>query len=253
MREHGANDHLLRIGAVGDFHCRGPEDVQELTEIFTVAARECDVLLLAGDMTTHGQPEQMREFVRLLSGVDIPVLAVLGNHDHETDQAAAVAAVLKEAGVQVLDGDAAIIQGVGFVGTKGFGGGFGRHALASFGERETKAFVDAAIAEVLKLEIALADLRTETKVVLLHYTPIPDTLGAEPEQIWPFLGSSRLLPPIETYGVSVVFHGHAHIGIPEAQTPQGVPVFNVALPVLRSLNLPLRIWSAPAPERRQSR
>lgn len=241
---------VLRIGAVGDFHCGGAGHDDDLSGLFAEVSRKVDVLLLLGDMTTHGEPDQARVFTSYLGSVDIPVLAVLGNHDHETDQADGVRTVLEEAGVRVLEGEGVEIEGVGFAGTKGFGGGFGRHALSTFGERETKAFVDAALAEELKLERALAQLRTETKVALLHYSPVAETMGDEPPQIWPFLGSSRLLTPLETYGVSVIFHGHAHIGAPEAHTPAGIPVYNVALPVLRKAGLRYREWTTPAPERR---
>ena len=248
----GSVTRKIRIGAVGDFHCGGRhEDAAELAELFTAAAGSCDILLLAGDMTTHGQPEQVQRFVEYLAPVKVPMLAVLGNHDHETDQNEEICGVLHDAGIQVLDGDSVEIEGISFVGTKGFGGGFGRHALSTFGERETKAFVDAAIAEELKLERALARVHTDVKVVLLHYAPIWETLGEEPQSIWPFLGSSRLLTPIETYGANVVFHGHAHIGSPEGTTPSGIPVFNVALPVLRAAGLKIRVWEAPAPDRRQ--
>jgi Icc-related predicted phosphoesterase len=243
----------MRIAAVGDFHCGGHGHGPDLTDLFTDASRNADVLLLLGDMTTHGEPKQVREFTRYLAGVEIPVLAVLGNHDHETDQSDAVCALLQDAGVRVLDGDAVEIDGVGFAGTKGFGGGFGRHSLTTFGERETKAFVDAALAEELKLERALSELRTDTRVVLLHYAPVEDTMGDEPPQIWPFLGSSRLLTPIETYQATVVFHGHAHAGAPEARTPAGIPVYNVALPLLERAGLRYRLWTTPAPERRAER
>jgi Icc-related predicted phosphoesterase len=249
----GAETRVMRIAAVGDFHCGGAGHDADLTDLFNDASRNADILLLLGDMTTHGEPDQVRDFARYLTGVEIPMLAVLGNHDHETDQADEVSAVLQEAGVQVLDGDAVEIDGIGFAGTKGFGGGFGRHSLTTFGERETKAFVDAAVAEELKLERALSELKTDTRVVLLHYSPVEGTMGDEPPQIWPFLGSSRLLTPIETYQATVVFHGHAHVGAPEARTPAGIPVYNVALPLLEKSGLRYRLWTTPAPERREAR
>lgn len=242
---------VLRIAAVGDFHCGGHGDASDLAEVFAGVAREADVLLLMGDMTTHGEPDQVEGFVSSLSGVELPMLAVLGNHDHETGRADQVARTLEDAGVRVLDGDAVEIEGVGFAGAKGFGGGFGRYALGTFGESAIKAFVETAVEEELKLERALGELRTETKVVLLHYAPIEDTMGDEPPQIWPFLGSSRLLRPIEAFEASVVFHGHAHIGAPEGRTPAGIPVYNVALPVLRAAGMDYRVWTTPAPDRRQ--
>jgi uncharacterized protein len=243
---------VLRVAAVGDFHCGAAGDSAELAEIFAGVAADADVLLLMGDMTTHGEREQVEEFLRSLRGVELPMLSVLGNHDHDTGRAEEVTAMLEDGGVRVLDGDAVEIDGVGFAGAKGFGGGFGRYALGTFGERSIKAFVEAAVEEELKLERALSELRTETKVVLLHYSPITETLGAEPEQIWPFLGSSRLLRPIEAFEASVVFHGHAHIGAPEGRTPAGIPVYNVALPVLRAAGMEYRIWDTPAPDRRRA-
>jgi Icc-related predicted phosphoesterase len=240
----------LRIAAVGDFHCGGAHEPPDLAATFAQIAEECDVLLLAGDMTTHGDPEQVDRFLRYIEGISIPVLAVLGNHDLESNQADTVCQMLTSAGIRVLDGDAVEIEGVGFAGAKGFGGGFGRHALSTFGEPETKAFVDAVLQEVLKLERALGELRTETKVVLLHYSPVDGTLGDEPPQIWPFLGSSRLAGPIDTFGAAVAFHGHAHIGAPEARTPGGVPVFNVAAPVLEKEGLKWRTWDVPLTDRR---
>lgn len=248
--EAGASGRVVRIAAVGDFHCKGHGEEAELSTLFAGVGAEADVLLLLGDMTTHGEPDQARTFASYLKGVDIPMVGVLGNHDHETDQTDALCSILSDAGVRMLDGEAVEIEGVGFAGTKGFGGGFGRHALATFGERESKAYVEAALQEELKLERALAELRSGTKVVLLHYSPVADTLGDEPREIWPFLGSSRLLNPIETYDADVVFHGHAHTGSPEGATPNGIPVYNVAWPVLRKHGLDYRIWSTPALDRR---
>ncbi|CAN5614347.1 metallophosphoesterase [soil metagenome] len=246
----GEHGRVLRIAAVGDFHCGGAHEPTNLGESFARIAEEADVLLLMGDMTTHGEPDQVERFLQYAEGVSIPMLAVLGNHDLETNQADRVREMLADAGIRVLDGDSVEIEGVGFAGTKGFGGGFGRHALGTFGEPETKAFVDAALQEVLKLERALAELQTETKVVLLHYSPIEETMGDEAPQIWPFLGSSRLAGPIDTFGAAVAFHGHAHSGAPEGRTPGGVPVFNVALPVLQKQGMKWRTWTTPVADRR---
>jgi Icc-related predicted phosphoesterase len=243
-------DRELRIAALGDFHF-DPERDHGLRPLFTRVADAADVLVLCGDMSTHGEEHQIRGFVDLLEGIDIPIVAVLGNHDWQHGTPELVAAALRERGIHVLDGDAIVIEGVGFAGVKGFGGGFGRGSLGAFGEPEYKAFVDAALREALKLENALRELRTDTKVVVLHYSPIPETLVGEPEVIFPFLGSSRLLPPIDTHGASVVFHGHAHIGAPEAHTPGGVPVFNVALPVLKAAGLDARVWTVRVADRRQ--
>lgn len=240
----------LRIAAIGDFHYDPTHD-HKLREVFDEAGAQADVLVLCGDMTTHGDPEQARGFVEQLKDVRLPMVAVLGNHDFEHGHPEEVTAVLRDRGIHVLDGETVEIEGVGFAGVKGFGGGFGPASLGAFGEPEYKAFVQAALNEALKLENALRGLRTETKVVVLHYSPIPETLVGEPEVIFPFLGSSRLVPPIDTHGASVVFHGHAHVGAPEGRTPGGVPVYNVALPVLRGAGLKVRIWTAAAAERRR--
>jgi Icc-related predicted phosphoesterase len=239
----------LRIAALGDFHYDPDRDHGLRAHLADVAAN-ADVLVLCGDMTTHGEPAQMQGFVDQLEGLDLPIVAVLGNHDFEHGAEVEAAEVLRRRGIHVLDGSSVVIEGIGFAGVKGFGGGFGRGSLGPFGEPEYKAFVNRALDEALKLENALRELRTETKVVVLHYSPIPETLVGEPEVIFPFLGSSRLLSPIETHGASVVFHGHAHVGAPEGLTPAGVPVFNVALPVLASAGVKARVWTVDAPDRR---
>jgi Icc-related predicted phosphoesterase len=241
----------LRIAAVGDIHFDG-RSKGSLRSLFTDIGREAQVLALCGDLTTHGEPEQVEALLDELEGIEIPIVAVLGNHDYESGQEGRICEVLGKRGIHVLDGTNVEIEGVGFAGVKGFGGGFGRRTLGPFGERIYKEFVQTAIDEALKLETALRTLRTETRVVVMHCSPIRETLIGEPEEIFPFLGSSRLLAPIETYGASVVFHGHAHIGIPEAASPGGVPVFNVARSVLeKGTGRSFRVWTATAPDRRQ--
>jgi Icc-related predicted phosphoesterase len=247
MVEH---ERQLRIAAIGDIHFDGSQ-AGALRTLFSDVHRNADVLALCGDLTTHGRPEQMRGFADELAGVEVPVVAVLGNHDYESDSAEECTRILCDAGVQVLDGTNTVIDGVGFAGTKGFAGGFGRGALGPFGENLIKDFVNAAVEESLKLERALQQLRTDTRIVLLHYAPIADTIIGEPEVIYPFLGSSRLLQPIDTLGAAAVFHGHAHHGALEATTPGGIPVFNVARPLLQAAELEFRVFSAAAPDRRR--
>jgi Icc-related predicted phosphoesterase len=157
---------------------------------------------------------------------------VLGNHDYESGETDQVKGILIDAGVTLLDGDALEIDGVGFAGAKGLGGGFGQRALQPWGEDIMKRFVREAVDEALKLESGLAKLRTSQRVVVLHYSPVRDTVEGEPSEIFPFLGSSRLEEPLLRYPVSVVFHGHAHRGRPEGRTRTGVPVYNVCLPLL---------------------
>jgi Icc-related predicted phosphoesterase len=240
----------VRIAAIGDPHYDGNAP-GSLVETFAAANSDADILVLCGDLTTHGRADQMRAFVDELKGVDIPIVAVLGNHDYEAGEVEACAALLRGRNVHLLDGDHVTIDGVGFVGTKGFCGGFGRGALAPFGEPEIKQFVQVALNEAIKLENALRNLNADVRVVVLHYAPILESVMGEPEPILPFLGSSRLLQPIETIGANVVFHGHAHHGVLEAATPSGIPVFNAAYPLLREHQLRFAKWTAPAPERRK--
>jgi Icc-related predicted phosphoesterase len=241
----------LRIAAVGDVHFDGTRHGL-LRELFADVQRSADVLALLGDLTTHGRPEQMQAFASELQGIGIPVVAVLGNHDYESHEEAACTKILCDAGVHVLDGTNIVIHGVGFAGTKGFCGGFGRGALGPFGERIIKQFVDEALAEALKIEKAMHGMQSDTRVALLHYSPIEATVVGEPEVIFPFLGSSRLVSPLDTMGAAVVFHGHAHHGSMEGETPGGVPVYNVALPLLQAAGMNYRVVTVHAPERRQA-
>jgi Icc-related predicted phosphoesterase len=222
----------VRLAAVGDVHCT-KHSQGALLPIFGAVADQADILVLCGDLCDYGLPEEAQILVRELSSVRVPIVAVLGNHDFESGQQDAVKEILCDGGVQVLDGDAIEIQGIGFAGVKGFGGGFGARALGPWGENTIKAFVHEAIDEALKLESAIARLRVEQKVVLMHYSPIQATCEGEPLEIMPFLGSSRLEEPINRYPVSVVVHGHAHHGSLEGRTQADTPVYNVSAPLLR--------------------
>jgi Icc-related predicted phosphoesterase len=222
---------LAPTGAIGDLHCP-KTSTAVLHPLLAHAVQSADVLVLCGDLTDHGLEDEARTLAKELSGVKIPLIAVLGNHDYEAGKPEAVTAVLVEAGVHVLDGDSVEVEGVGFAGAKGFAGGFGERALQPWGEPSIKAFVHEAVAEALKLETALAKLRTPMRVALLHYSPIHVTLEGEPPEIYPFLGSSRLEEPLIRYPVSAVFHGHAHRGRLEGRTRDGAPVYNVSLPLL---------------------
>ena len=245
----GAPGRTVRVGAVGDLHFH-ERSRGSLAELIDRANRETDVLALLGDLTTHGEPGQVEAFVEELAAVEVPVVAVLGNHDYEAGEVERVCELLEEGGVTLLDGNAVEIEGIGFTGIKGFAGGFGRAALGPFGEPLIKEFVQHAVDEALKLERGLRELRTAHRVVLVHYSPVAETLAGEPEQIYTFLGSSRLVDPIDTLGADVVFHGHAHHGSYRGRTPGGVPVFNVATHVLAAQGLTLHIHEATAPDRR---
>ena len=224
---------VVRIAAVGDFHA-GEEDAGTLRALFAKVNDDADVLLLAGDLTRWGTPAEMRVAVAELAEVEIPIVAVLGNHDHESGQGNEVSAILRDRGVHVLEGDVfELNERVGIAGAKGFMGGFGRSCLTAFGEAETKHFVTASMDEVHKLELALRRLSTPIRVALLHYAPVLDTVLGEPEQIYPFLGTDRLADPLDRFDVAVAFHGHAHHGSFRGQTTGGVPVFNVSMDLIR--------------------
>jgi Icc-related predicted phosphoesterase len=228
------NSHV-RVAAVGDLHF-GKNSQGTFQALLTQISQAAEVLVLCGDFTDYGTPDEARGLVRDLSThLRIPALAVLGNHDFHGGHADEIAGILRDAGVTVLDGDAHEIKGVGFAGVKGFGGGFGPRALGPWGEDTFKRFVHEAVEEALKLEAALARLRTRSRVAVLHYAPIRDTVDGEPLEIYPFLGSSRLEEPINRYDVSAVVHGHAHRGQPEGRTATGVPVYNVSLPLMKAL------------------
>lgn len=224
----------MRIAALADLHARTHDDVARLTNLLREAAAEADVLLLGGDLTDHGRPGQVEALLEAIHEVRIPILAVLGNHDHEGGCAGDIMRMLRSAGAHVLDqGGTAVIGGVGFAGTKGFAGGFGAKSVRAFGEEALKAFVSESVVEAQALRGALRSLDTPVKVALTHYSPVLETVASEPTEIHVFLGTSRLGAALDEGGASVAFHGHAHHGQLEGRTEGGVPVFNVSLDVLR--------------------
>ena len=215
----------MRVAAVGDVHCK-KTSTGAFQGLFAAMSAAADVIILCGDLTDLGLAEEARVLAKELSAAKTtPMVAVLGNHDYESGETDQVKGILTDAGVTLLDGDALEIDGVGFAGAKG-------RALQPWGEDIIKRFVREAVDEALKLESGLAKLRTSQRVVVLHYSPVRDTVEGEPSEIFPFLGSSRLEEPLLRYPVSVVFHGHAHRGRPEGRTRTGVPVYNVCLPLL---------------------
>ncbi|HKR62818.1 MAG TPA: metallophosphoesterase [Thermoanaerobaculia bacterium] len=222
----------VRIAAVADIHVK-KNSQGAMQPLFAQVTEAADVLLLCGDLTDYGTVEEAKILAKdITTSLRIPAIAVLGNHDYESGQEKEVVQILADAGVVVLDGDSYELYGVGFAGVKGFAGGFGRRALGAWGETIIKNFVHETINEALKLEAALARLRTPQKVAVLHYAPIQATVNGEPPEIIAFLGSSRLEEPIDRYRVNVVFHGHAHRGSPEGRTKANTPVYNVAQAVL---------------------
>ena len=223
----------VRIAAMADVHY-AQQPGESLQSVYREVSEKADVLLMCGDITDYGLPEEAERAVQEFRVCTIPIVAVLGNHDYESGREAEVRAVLQAAGVHMLDGDAIEIAGVGFAGAKGFCGGFGRRTLEPWGEKIVKSFVQEALDETLKLESALARLRMPDRIVVLHYAPVQATVEGEPPEIFPFLGSSRLEDPINRHGCNAVFHGHAHRGAPEGKTAAGIPVFNVSLSLLKA-------------------
>jgi Icc-related predicted phosphoesterase len=193
-----------------------------------------DVLVLAGDLTNYGQPDEMEPLLNVIIRLRIPTIAVLGNHDYECGKEAELMRMMTNEGIKVLDGSAYERDGVGFAGTKGFVGGFGPAMLTSFGETEIKEFVRASIDEAVKLERAMSQLRTQKRVVVLHYSPIAATVKGESPEIFPFLGTSRLAEVVDRHGADLVVHGHAHHGTLEGRTTGGVQVCNVAITLLQA-------------------
>jgi len=238
----------VRLAAVGDIHCSRTSHGQ-LRELFAWAAEHAYVLLLCGDLTDYGIPEEAKILVdELAVAAHLPRIAVLGNHDFECAKHAELEQVLVESGMIVLDGESCEVHGVGFAGVKGFAGGFGEWTLQAWGEEAIKHFVHAGVEEAVKLEAALTRLKTPQKIVILHYAPIRETVEGEAPEIFPFLGSSSLEQALNPHGVTAVFHGHAHKGRPEGRTTAGVPVYNVAVPVLLAMapgRPPIRILELP--------
>ncbi len=216
-----------RIAAMGDLHVK-EHGTTSYKELFTEISQTADILVLTGDLTDLGKVREAEILAADLRSCSIPIVGVLGNHDYECGCVDEVTHIFKEAGIHLLEGQAVEINGVGFAGAKGFAGGFGRHMLGSFGEPAIKAMVTESVEETMRLENALRQVRSERAMVVLHYAPIRETVAGEPEEIYPFLGSSRLAETIDRFPVKAVVHGHAHRGTYEGRTPGGAPVYNVA-------------------------
>jgi Icc-related predicted phosphoesterase len=231
----------LRIAATADLHY-GKHSRGTLHEAFAEISDSADILLLCGDLTDYGLPEEAEALLSdIRASVRIPIIAVLGNHDFESGQPELLCKMLDDAGVNALNGEAIEVEGVGFAGISGFGGGFGRRMLNAWGEPLIKQFVQESIAHAVRLEQALTKLQTERKIVALHYSPIRATLQGEDPEIFAFLGSSRLEEPINRFRATAVFHGHAHNGALDGTTSAGIPVYNVSLPAVRKTGKPYRI------------
>jgi len=231
----------VRIAALADIHVR-ETDRGKWVDCFNEIATKADIMIIAGDLTDTGDEGEAAVLIEELKQCKIPIVGVLGNHDYEKGRHKLIRQMLQTNNIQILDGEAVVIKGIGFAGVKGFGGGFDKYMLSMFGEGAMKSFVQEAVDEALHLDRALARLDQEheniKKIAIMHYAPIADTVIGEPEAIFPFLGSSRLAEPLTRRNVVAAFHGHAHSGTLEGEAPGGVKVFNVAKPILEKGGYP---------------
>lgn len=229
-----------RIAAIADIHVKSG-DKGKWTEFFRDISKKADIFLIGGDLTDTGDEVEAQILSEELKNCNIPVVAVLGNHDHEKGRHKLIRQTVQNENVHILDGEAVVIGDVGIAGIKGFGGGFDNHMLSMFGEEGLKNFVKESVNEELRLDRALNRLEQEydnvKKIVLMHYAPIKNTIIGEPEQIYPFLGCSRLAEPLNRQEIVAVFHGHAHKGVLEGETQNGIKVYNVARPILQKAGL----------------
>ncbi|MFL5821233.1 MAG: metallophosphoesterase [Solirubrobacteraceae bacterium] len=235
MQDDGQRQPCVRIAAAADLHCRDSRR-REIETAFARIAGEVDAILLGGDLTTHGEPEQAAILAQACGPLEVPVVTVLGNHDWHADRADEVAETLKAAGITVLDRSSTVLcledLDVGVVGTKGFVGGFAGSHIPDFGEPLMREVYAEASAEVEALDRGLREIAVcPLRVVLLHYSPAPATLEGERRDIWAFLGTDRLAAPIREHCPHLVLHGHAHGGSFSGAVGE-VPVYNVSVPVI---------------------
>ncbi|MBX4205242.1 MAG: metallophosphoesterase [Candidatus Doudnabacteria bacterium] len=229
-------ENKLRIAAVGDLHV-AEHSYQPHRDLFLAASDQADILLLCGDLTNTGNPREAENLAFSLSQCKIPVIGVLGNHDHHAGRVDEIKNILSQAKFKFLADETFVLGDIGFAGVKGFGGGFDKFMLGFFGEEASKAFVTEAVNEALKLENALKQLDQQDlrkKIVVLHYAPIAATIEGEPKEIYPFLGASRFAEVVDRFEkIEFVVHGHAHNAAHEGRTKTGIPVYNVSLEVLK--------------------
>ena len=236
---------IKRIAAVADLHVKS-SDKGKWTDYFRDISKKADIFLIGGDLTDTGDEEEAHILSEEMKNCNIPIVAVLGNHDYEKGRHKTIRQILQNENVHILDGEAMVIGDVGIAGIKGFGGGFDSHMLSMFGEDALKSFVKEAVNEALALDRALSRLDQEfensKKVVLMHYSPIKGTVVGEPEQVYPFLGCSRLAEPLNRQKIVAVFHGHAHRGIIKGVTHNGAKVFNVSWSVLQKAGFEVPVY-----------
>jgi Icc-related predicted phosphoesterase len=217
----------MRIAAIGDLHCKA-ESVGMIRQLLEGVDRKADILVLAGDITNMGLEEEMKVLLDELKWFSMPIAAVVGNHDHESNRIELMVRMMSDSGIRVLDGTACMIYDVGIVGTKGFCGGFGKLHVQPFGEGALKSFIRTSIDEAKRMDKALANLNCRSRLAVLHYSPIKETLKGEEVELYPFLGSSLFADVLDRHVVDVIVHAHAHHGSPHGFTPGHIPVHNVS-------------------------
>jgi len=226
---------MITIAAAADLHV-GLDSAGSLQPMLESLDSSADVLLIAGDLTNYGDPAEAKVFTDEIAGLALPVVAVLGNHDYHQDAQTQIRSILEGAGVTVLEGESVSVEckggAVAVAGIKGFGGGFAGASAAEFGEPEMKSFVAHTRSTAENIERSLQSITGDVKVALLHYSPVEETLKGERLEIYPFLGSYLLAEAVDRAGADIVLHGHAHIGAERGATPGGIPVRNVAQPVI---------------------
>lgn len=234
-----------RIAAVADIHVK-TTDKGIWTDYFREISKRADIFLIGGDLTYTGDEVEAQVLAEELKSCNIPVVMVLGNHDHEKGRQKIIRHTLQNERVHILDGEFVVLGNIGIAGIKGFGGGFDNHMLSLFGEEAMKSFVKEAVNESLNLDRALKRMGEEhegvKQIVLMHYAPIKATVAGEPEEVFPFLGCSRLEEPLTRHEIAAVFHGHAHKGFHEGKTHNGVKVYNVAWPILQKAGFEVPVF-----------
>jgi len=217
----------MRIAAIGDLHCKA-DSVGMIRRLLDGVDREADILILAGDITNVGLEKEMEVLLDELKWFTMPIIAVMGNHDHESNRIELLVRMMSDSGIRVLDGTVCEINGFGIVGTKGFCGGFGQLHVQPFGEQALKSFILTSINEAKRMDNALANLNCRYRMAVLHYAPIKETLKGEEVELYPFLGSSLFADVLDRHCVDVIVHAHAHHGSPYGFTPGRIPVHNVS-------------------------
>ena len=226
---------MIRVGAIADVHF-SKNSAGRLADHWQEMHNSVDVFVLAGDLTTHGDPEEAAVLARELQVVQVPIIAILGNHDYDSNKEAQIRRELESVGVMVLECESITLpingKTLGISGTIGFGGGFAGACASAFGEPEMKAFINHTKDLSAKLHAELEGLHSDYRIALVHYAPVKDTVVGERLEIYPFLGSYLLAEAIDSAGADLVIHGHAHHGTEKGVTSRGIPVRNVALPLL---------------------